>query len=192
MRPYPVTAFCHSRAAFDAAVTELSGEDAVALDHGEVELLAKSRGEEFIRSLIQDHLDLRAEREKAAVEPMVGADGAERTEVRPSSRPLRTLHGTVVVHRLALVRHGVAGGLRPLDARLNLPDGLFSQGVQREVAWGVAQGSYDTTVDNLRRTTRATIAKRQAEELVVEVTKDFGSFYWISRRSLKPGICCWC
>ena len=177
MRPYPVPAFSHSRIAYEAAVADLSSDDAADLDHGDVELRARSRGEDFIRSLIQDHMDLRSEREKATVEPMVGADGVERTEVRPSSRPLRTLHGTVVVQRLALVRHGAVGGLRPLDAHLNLPDGLFSQGVQREVAWGVAQGSYDSTVANLRRTTRVTIAKRQVEDLAVNIAKDFEEFY---------------
>ena len=177
MSIYPASSFVNSRAAFEAAVGALSAEDALELDHGEVERRAKSRGDEFIRSLIQDHLDLRSEREKAAVAPVRGADGEERTEVRPSSRPLGTLHGTVTVHRLALVRHGVSGGLRPLDARLNLPDGMYSEGVQREVAWGVAQGSYDAVVENLRRTTNTTIAKRQAEELVVKMTSNFQEFY---------------
>jgi len=177
MRPYPTPVFPHSRAAFEAGVAALSGDDAGDLDHGKVEERARARGDEFVRALIQDHLDLRTEREKAAVEPMCGADGEERTEVRPSSRPLGTLYGTVVVHRVALVKHGVSGGLRPLDAHLNLPEGLYSQGVQREVAWGVAQGSYETTIDNLRRTTRTTIAKRQAEDLAVKITGDFEEFY---------------
>lgn len=174
---YPASAFVNSRAAFEAAVSALSAEDALDLDHGEVERRATSRGDELIRCLIQDHLDLRAEREKATVAPMRGADGEERTEVRESSRPLGLLCGTVVVHRVALVKHGVSGGLRPLDARLNLPAGLYSEGVQREVAWGVAQGSYDAVVENLRRTTSTTLAKRQAEELVVAMTQDFQDFY---------------
>lgn len=185
MRPYPTAAFPHSRTAYEAAVADLSGDDAVGLDHGEVERRAKSRGDEFIRSLIQDHMDLRAERERTTIEPMVGADGTERTEVRASSRPLRTLHGTVVVHRLALVRHGAAGGLRPLDAHLNLPDGLFSQGVQRELVWGVAQGSYDSTVANLHRTTPVTIVKRQVEDLAVRVAKDFEEFYLERSREVE-------
>jgi hypothetical protein len=186
MPVYPTSSFVNSRAAFDAAVSALSAEDALDLDHGEVERRAKTRGDEFIRSLIQDHLDLRAEREKTAVLPLRGADGEVRTEVRPSSRPLGTLHGTVVVRRLVLVRHGVSGGLRPLDARLNLPDGLYSEGVQREVAWGVAQGSYDTVVENLRRTTGTTIAKRQAEELVVNMTADFQDFYMAQPPQVEP------
>lgn len=177
MRSYPAAAFSHSRTAYEAAVTDLSAEDACALDHGEVERLAEARGREFTRCLMQDHFDLRAEREKKSPEPVRGADGDVRTEVRPSSRPLGTLFGRVEVHRLAFVRHGTSGGLRPLDAHLNLPDGLYSHGVEREVVWGVAQGSYDSTVDNLRRTTGASIAKRQAEELVVRVSADFEDFY---------------
>lgn len=178
MGPYPAPTFLHSRAAYEAAVTALSVEAAISLDHGEMERCVQAHGQELMRSLTQDHLDLRAEREKAVERESVrGADGEERTEIRPSSRRLGLLYGSVVVRRLAFVKHGAEGGLRPLDAYLNLPAGLYSEGVQREVVWGVAQGSYDAVVENLRRTTGTTIAKRQAEDLVVSVAADFPDFY---------------
>lgn len=177
MSSYPVPSFSSSRAIFDRLVDVLAGGDSADLDHGELERRVQDGGRELMRSLMQDHLDLRAEREKAAIGPMRGADGEVRTERRPSSRRLGTLFGPVEVHRLALVGHGIAGGLRPLDAHLNVPAGTYSHGVEREVAWGVARASYDTTLAELRRTTGATIAKRQAEELVVKVTSDFEDFY---------------
>ena len=186
MTLYPASEFPNTRLAFEAAVAALSNEAALGLDHGEVERLAQVRGQEFMRCLYQDHLDLRAEREKAMIEPMRGSDGQVRTEVRPSSRPLGSLFGSVVVHRLALVRHGVPGGLRPLDAHLNLPEGLYSEGVQREVVWNVAQGSYDAAVENVRRTSAATIAKRQAEDLVVNITRDFKSYYLQEPTQVAP------
>jgi len=186
MRIYAASAFNDSRSAFEALVSTLSGDDSAGLDHGEVERCVAAGGMEIMRCLMQDHLALRAERESASREPMRGADGEERTEFRPSSRPLGTLFGTVVVQRLALVRHGVSGGLRPLDAHLNLPEGLYSHGVQREVAWGVAQSSYDAVVVNIRRTTGTTIAKHQAEDLVVKLASDFQDFYQEQPPQVEP------
>ena len=177
MSSYPTSSFSSSRAIFDSLVDELSGEESSDLDHGELERRVKEGGLALMRALMQDHLDLRAEREKRSSRPMRGVDGELRTERRPSSRQLGTLFGRVTVHRLALVRHGITGGLRPLDAHLNLPVGVYSHGVQREVAWGVARTSYDVMLADLRRTTGATIAKRQAEELIVSITSDFEDYY---------------
>ena len=177
MDTYPTTPFSSSREGFEALVSKLSGGDAADLDHGEVERLIDSEGLEVLRLLMQDHLDLRAERERSTVVPVRGADGLERTEVRRGRRVLGTLFGHVGVQRLALVKRGVPGGLRPLDALLNLPAGRYSEGVGRRLAWEVAQSSYDTAVANLHRSTGALIAKRQAEELAVELTADFEAYY---------------
>ena len=184
MRPYPADPFRDSRAVFEAAVIDLASEE--SLDHATLERRVEAHGRQLMGARAQDHLDLRAVREREGrPEAVRGADGVARTEVRPSSRPLGMLFGGVIVRRLAFVKHGAAGGLRPLDARLNLPRGLYSQGVQREVAWGVAQGSYAAVVDNLRRTTATTIAKRQAEELSVALTADFEHFYLDRQRDVE-------
>ena len=177
MHPYPAREFQNSRNKFEAVVRLLAGEECAALDHAEVERRLQTEGHEVLRCLYQDHLDLRAEQEEVPPKPVRGADEEARTEVRPSARPLGSLFGTVVVRRRVLVKHGVAGGLHPLDAYLNLPKGKYSHGVQREVAWGVAQCSYDAAVENIRRTTGTRIAKRQAEELVLNFATDFQSFY---------------
>lgn len=169
--------FSASRACFDALIAKLSGSQTAQLSHGDVERVIASDGREVLRALMQDHLDLRAEREKATAGPVRGADGVERTEVRASRRQLGTLFGGVEVNRLALVKHGASGGLRPLDARLNLPTGKYSDGVAHRLAWEVAQSSYETAVANLRRSTGARIAKRQAEELATGLTRDFEAFY---------------
>jgi len=177
MTLYPTSPFCSSHECFKALVSKLSGADTALLEHGDVERVIESESREVLRLLMQDHLDLRAEREKTTVAPVVGADSVQRTEVRRSSRQLGTLFGDVGVQRIALVKRGVSGGLRPLDARLNLPAGKYSDGVARRLAWEVAESSYDTAVANLRRTTGANIAKRQAEELAEKLTDDFEKFY---------------
>jgi hypothetical protein len=182
MTSYPDCPFSSSRERFEVLVSKLSGDATADLEHGEVERVLESDGRDVLRLLLQDHLFLRAEREKAAAAPVRGVDGVERTEVRSSARQLGTLFGNVGVQRLALVKRGVAGGLRPLDARLNLPEGKYSDGVARRLAWEVAQSSYDTAVANLHRSSGATIAKRQAEELAVKLTKDFEDFYLVQPR----------
>jgi hypothetical protein len=186
MPAYPTAAFAISRAAFEAVVSDLSTDSSAQLDHAGLERVLAVRGLEVVRCLMQDYLDVRAERERSTAEPMRGADRLERNEFRPSSREVGSLFGTVLVHRLALVKHGVAGGLRPLDAHLNLPDGKYSHGVQREVAWSVAQVSFDGAVENVRRLTGTTVAKRQAEEMVVSYAADFEDFYVAQPRVPDP------
>lgn len=181
MPTYPAPEFNECRAAFEAVLIGLSTEDAGALDHANAERRVDGDGEELKRLLFQGFLNLRARREVETRAPIRGADGAERTEFRPSSRPLGALFGNVSVVRLAVVKHGVSGGLFPLDAHLNLPDGRYSFGVQREIAWNVSQTSYDAAVENLRRERRTTVAKRQAEELVVSFAKDFQDFYFAQK-----------
>jgi len=177
MTAYPDADFSSSRACFGELVSSLSGTETAALDHEEVERIINSDGLELMRRLMQDHLELRARREEESREPTRGSDGEVRPERRRSSRQLGTLFGDVEVRRLALFKRGVSGGLRPLDAELNLPVAKHSHGVAREVAWGVAQGSFESTVVNIRRTTGSTIGKRQAEELAVSLAVDFEDFY---------------
>lgn len=177
MPTYPDPSFSSSRSCFDGLLGRLAGDETAQLSHGEVERLLEAEGRELLRRLLQDHVDLRAAREEATIEPVRGADGARRTEKRRGSRVLGTLFGDIGVQRIAMVKQGVAGGLRPLDARLNLPAGKYSEGVGRHLAWEVAQSSHETALANLRRTTGVKIAKRQAEELAVRLAGDFEAFY---------------
>ena len=177
MKSYPADPFSSSRAGFDALVARLSGDGAAGLPHGEVERLIDDDGREVLRLLMQDHVHLRSVKEEPSIEPMRGADGVLRSEKRTTSRALGTLFGDIGVQRLTLVKRGASGGLRPLDAYLNLPAGKYSEGVGRRLAWEVAQCSYDAAVANLRRTTGTTLAKRQAEELVLGLAQDFEAFY---------------
>lgn len=178
MQPYIAPEFDDCRAAFETVLSGLSSKASVRLDHAGVERRIDDEGEEVKRLMAQGFMDLCAARERAEHAPVRGADGEERTEFRPSTRPLGVLFGTILVSRLAVVKHGVSGGLHPLDAHLNLPDSRYSFGVQREIAWNVSQTSYDAAVENIRRDRGTTIAKRQAEELVVSFSSDFQAFYF--------------
>ena len=175
MEDYP--AFATSHATFEALVADLSDPDTLVLDHAALEGMIEERGREVLCQLMQDSLHVRAAQDRAETGPMRGSDGELRTEKRSSHRPLKTLFGPVTVTRLALMKHGVSGGLRPLDAWLNLPVGHHSLGVRERVAWGVANGSYEATVTDLRRTTGTTLGKRQAEELCLAAARDFFAYY---------------
>jgi len=95
-----------------------------------------------------------------------------------------TLFGLTVVTRLSFGASGISGGLRPLDAELNLPSRRYSAGLQRRVVHEVAYGSYDHAVERLDSTTGGHVPKRQAEELVVHSAQDFDAFY--ASRPLAP------
>lgn len=175
MESYPSDSFADSCAAFEALLTSLQTDEMTASSHVDVEGHIDSDGTELLRLLYQDHLSLRAEREEAR--PVRGADGEERTECRPSQRGLMSPFGGVVVRRLALTKHGVCGGLRPMDAHLNLSTDSFSLVVRRDIAWAAANGSFDTTVEDVTRLTGATVHKRQAERLARSFAQDFDAFY---------------
>jgi len=175
MEPYPSAAFTESRTAFEALVSTLQTTMMSTSSHVDVEGHIDEKGTALLRQLYQDHLSLRAERE--VKRPVTGADGQERTETRTSSRRLMSPFGSVVVQRLALTKHAVSGGLRPMDAQLNLPSDSFSLMVRRDISWAVANGSFDSAVADVTRLTGAQIHKRQAECLAHAFAVDFNAFY---------------
>lgn len=177
MPKYPVDAFRDSRDYFDAILADLRSDDTEQLDHADLEDFLGTRKHELFRLVYQNYLDLRAARERDNAAPVTGADGETRTEFRGSSRLLGTMFGDVTVHRLALTKHGISGGLFPMDARLNLPTSKHSLGVRAEVAWQVSQSSFEVSLANIRRTTGSTLGKRQVEDLAVLAVADFSAFY---------------
>jgi hypothetical protein len=73
-------AFARSRAAFDALVATLGSAEASGWAHDQLEDHLETGGRELLRLLFQDHLDLRAVRERHAVAqgragPVTDADG---------------------------------------------------------------------------------------------------------------------
>ena len=178
MTTYPAdlsTHFESAHSAFDAVVDELMSEGARSMDHGAVETLVETNGREILRQLFQGHLALRSAQEERAA--MKGADGAVRAHVKSSRRSLGSLFGVVHLMRLALTARGAKGGLRPLDVELNMPVGKYTFGVRCRASELVASVPYDTAVDQLNRTTGASVAKRQVEDMVVHAANDFDAFY---------------
>src|SRR6478736_2394888 len=168
--------FAASRQLFAGLCTFLDGEQAGALDHGALEEALAEQGRELLRQLYQDHLDLRAQRERRLT-VVADADGLPRTSVEPGHhRALATVFGTVDVQRMAYRRRGQPN-LHPADAMLNLPADRHSHGLRRLAAEAAAHGSFDHATGTIRRRTGTRTAKRQVEALATRAAADVADFY---------------
>jgi len=169
-------AFDRSRVRFDGLVGLLEGEEAGALAHFDLEARLEAEGRELLRQLFQDHLDLRADRERVAAS-VVGADGAARGTVEAGrARGLASVFGELSVGRLAYRERG-AQDLHPADALLNLPAERHSHGLRRVAALEASRGSFDEAVAAIERTSGQRLGKRQTEDLAARAAGDFEAFY---------------
>lgn len=166
-------------------VAMLAGAQAAGLTHAELEEELTVQGRELLRRLFQDHLDLRAVRERRADE-VVGADGVvRRAAERGHQRPLLSVFGQVRVERIAYRAPG-ASGLHPADAALNLPVEKHSHGVRRVAAVEAVRGSYADAHDALLRACGISVGKRQLEALTARAAVDVDVFYAQRRPGPRP------
>lgn len=170
---------------FQNILSRLVSLETLALGHAAVEEMLRVDGTELMRLLFQDHLRLRAEKERQAP-PLyvVGDDAIERKQRRDTERQLESVFGEVAVERQGYRARG-ATSRYPLDAELNLPRDKFSFGVRRLVAQSAAVGSFESVVKTIAATTGARIAKRQAECLTAAASVDFDAFYKHRREVAK-------
>lgn len=172
-----VEVFEASRVMFESLVGQLADPDGVFhATHGELEELLTTRARELMRQLLQDHLDLRAQREQRLPE-VTDADQVDRGAVEAGHcRALTTVFGLVRVSRLAYRRRGHVN-LYPADGQLNLPVEKHSHGLRRLAAVEAARGSFDETVEAIQRASGVRLGKRQVEELASRAAVDVDDFY---------------
>jgi hypothetical protein len=176
--------FAASRALFESTLGFLEGAQAASLEHAELETHLQEAGRELFRQLMQDHLELRAQREQRLQE-VTDAEQVARGAVETGhTRPLTTVFGEVTVTRLAYRRRGHAN-LYPADAALNLPVEKHSHGLRQLAALEAARGSFDDTAEAIERATGVRLGKRQAEALAGRAATDFDDFY--AQRRPQPG-----
>lgn len=168
--------FAAAREQFGRLVNELQSDSTLGMEHGDVEQTISREGNELLRRLFQGHLDVRSAREPKRSE-IIGADGEQRTHCREGcERTLMSLFGQVTVKRMGYGARGKES-LYPLDGELNLAGDRYSHGLRQRVAEAVSRNSFDAAVESVERTTGGKVPKRQAEEIAVEVSQDFVSFY---------------
>jgi hypothetical protein len=177
-------AFARYRAAFDALVI-LGSAQAGGWTHDQLEDHLQTDGRELLRLLLQDHLDLRALRERHAVAtgrvgPITDADGTAHRKVEQGRvRHLATVFGTVQVTRCAWRADG-ARNLYPADAALNLPGRLHSHTLRRKAAIEAARGSFQAAEQAITRACGKVAGKRQIEQLTMAAASDIDAFYQAS------------
>jgi hypothetical protein len=177
--------FARSRERFELIVDWLGGEESDGLEHSDLESRLACEGRELLRGLFQEHLDLRACRERR-VERVEDSAGVARRAVEPGHRrALGSVFGEVTVTRLAYRRRGMEN-LYVADGVLNLPMAQASHGVRRLAAVESSRGSYDDALGQIRERTGLSIGKRQVEALAVGAAADFEQFYATRQPPASP------
>jgi hypothetical protein len=175
--------FAGSRDRFETMVSWLGGEESAGCTHAELEARLQVEGRELLRQLLQDHLDVRAQRETRLTE-VVGADGVARGSAEAGrERDLATVFGDVAVQRVAYRKRGHAN-LHPADAALNLPKEIHSHGLRRLAAVESTRGSFAEAAAAVERATGQRLGNRQVEQLAQRAAVDFDHFYTSRRRQL--------
>ena len=157
-------------------VARLSDAQMMTCTQHALEEYVTEAGRELQRQLMQDQLDARA-----AAEPrlgqVAGADGVTRRRAETGHRRLvATTVGPVEVNRIAYRAPG-APNLHPADARLALPQRLYSFPLQRQVVHEVAAGSLRQAREALIRTTGQHLGTWQLMQIATDAAIDIRDFY---------------
>jgi hypothetical protein len=172
----PGEEFACSRGAFGQIEEWLGSSEAAGLEHAELEEQLAARGRELQRRMLQDHLDLRAARERRR-DDVTGPDGSVRARAeRGHSRRLSTRFGQVTVTRIAYRAPG-KGNVHPADAELNLPPGRHSHGLSQMIARAAAEVSFGAACERVARESGSPLGRRQGQDLAVAAACDFDGFY---------------
>ncbi len=182
----PVAGVERSQALFGELIEWAAGEQALGLEHSELEARLAADARELARQVLQDQLDLRARVEQRA-DGVIGSDGMPRRSVeRGHERDLHTVLGEVQVARLAYRAAG-SENLSPADARLNLPPVRHSHGIRRLAALEAPRSSFEDGQAAIVRQTGQQIGTRQLRELTLAAAQDVGAFYAQRERTVPDG-----
>ena len=166
----------------ESMIGELAAPETRSCSHGEAEERIWEGGMELMRRLMQGYLDDRSSAEEPKVR-VVGGDGEVRTHRRTECRrELETRFGSVEIKRIGYSARGL-DSVFPLDAELNLPPQRYSHGLRKSLISEAIHRSFDSSLEQMSRDLGGHLPKRQAEELVVTLSRDFEAFY---TRPLEP------
>lgn len=168
--------FAVSYGLFRGLVGWLAEGQAGGLTHAEVEERIHAEGMAVLRQLMQDHFDLRADRERELAQ-VIDAEGQPRAWAQKGrARQLATRFGPVQVTRIAY-RSAGRTDLHPADAVSNLPAEKHSHGLRRLAAVEAARGSFADAAAAIERATTVRIGRRQVEALAAAAAVDVDAFY---------------
>ncbi len=175
--------FTASREYLEQVIGRLQLPEALKRRHDETEKTIQQEGQELCRLLYQAALDVRANNEVRR-ESVTGEDNVVRTHVREDCpRKIASVFGEVTYRRKGY-SHRTGTSLFPLDESLNMPKRKYTYGLRECVSLAVCQNAFDASLEGLSTLIAGRIPKRQAEELVVEASRDFDAFY--AQRAITP------
>ena len=183
----PVPFFMPAQQEFNSLEAWLCSEEVQHVSLREVELGQETRGRELLRLLMQAHIHTRGSGDVGSAIRVFESGrpaGVIYAQQRMRARHIVTLFGEVNIWR---IRYGAKGkpGVYPLDEQLQLPPGRYSYEIQRRLVRKAVQGPFDEAVESLREATGIKVPKRVAEQMVIQASKDFDSFYL--QRQAQPG-----
>jgi hypothetical protein len=182
----PVAGFERSQALFAGLVEWVAGEQALGLEHSELEARLAQDARALACQVLQDQLDLRARVEQRAGGVIDAEATPRRTVERGHERDLHTVLGEVKVRRLAYRAPG-SENLYPADARLNLPPVKHSHGIRRLAALEAPRSSFEDAQAAIARATGQQIGTRQLRALTLAAAHDVGAFYAQRERTASDG-----
>jgi len=181
-----VAAVITSPAAVEFASLEawLASRAALQLPLHQIEAQQQTKGREVQRLLLQAHLQLRGDGDvgSALRVPQAGREVVY-TRRRLGARSLKTIFGSVQIHRMGYVRDG-APSIYPLDRALALPARSFSYELQRRLVKAAVQNPFLESVQATAELTGVSVPKRSLEEILPDAARDFDAFY--RQRSVPP------
>jgi hypothetical protein len=165
---------------FVSMETWLCSDPARRLSLHELELAEQERGRQLLRLLLQAHLDSRGDGDVGdaieVFEPSAPRTGVLYTHKRTYARYIITIFGEIEIERLG---YGLRGkrSIHPLDEQLQLPARSYSYTIQKRLVKHSLQGTFDAAIDAVFEPTGVCVPKRTAEQILMEASVDFDSFY---------------
>jgi len=173
--------------AFASLEAWLTSRAALRLPLHQIESQQQTRGREVQRLLLQAHLQLRGDGDVGPALRLPQADGEVLyTRRRLGTRKLKTIFGTVQIHRMGYSRHG-APSIYPLDQALVLPARCFSYELQRRLVKAAVQNPFLESVQSIAELTGVSVSKRSLEEILPDAAQDFDAFYRQRSAALATG-----
>lgn len=178
--------FSEVRAQAEIMIGWAKSEQALALEHDQIEEEALAGGFELMRLLAEAHMALRAAREQRR-DDVIDADGDLRTVAEDGQEHTRIMiFGPVRTSRTAYRRRGKEN-LYPQDADLNWAAAhSYSAGVEKRTARTSAIVPFGQAAAQVSTVGAITLGKRQAEQLAIGAAADFEAFYAARRPEPCP------
>jgi hypothetical protein len=192
---------------FEVLTKHLKSAASSFMEFSKVEALLHRDGMQLLKLMLQGFLDCCAREEQRQEKVLGSDGVERRYVKKECPRMLMTLFGEVTIQRLGYYArkkqvttktvpentdpsmhksrsdqdHSLSNSqlhsLYPLDGRLNLPETKYSYGLAERLCEAVVHQSFEGALSTLENTTGGKIPKRQAEEMAIEVSQDFNTFY---------------